>query len=194
MFRQRTLETVAKTPLLDLNTVTVQRLDNTCIYNAFDCGIGSISKFLRSKALRATERSEHVVYVALAPSSMRCIGFYALQVGSDAVPENREHKKTYLGSGSYSSFPAVELTYLAVDVSVQQQGLGGYLLQDAMEVVYALSEQVGLYAMTLQSLNKSTTKFYETRGFQRYSEASGREPKLLYPIGTMRKMRAAAEA
>ena len=176
-------------PPLDLSEVSVSPLTNDHVVNAFACGRKVIDEFLKRKALRCADRCELAVFAATMPQSRICLGYYALQVGSDTVPESREHKKSYLGAGEYSAFPAVELKFLGVDETYQGQGLGKYLLMDAMDRVYDITQNAGLYAMTLQPLDPEATAFYERAGFERYAEATGREPKLMYTIGTMRKMR-----
>lgn len=108
------------------------------------------------------------------------IGYYALQVGSDSVAELPEaNKDNYLKN--YTAFPAIHLTFLAVDQSVQRQGLGQYLLMDAFTKVAAMSDCAGFYALTLTSLDDDSTAFYQSLNFTIYSE-NLKQPKMLYPL------------
>ena len=118
--------------------------------------------------------------VATLDGSPNCIGYYALQVGSDSIPESYKSKRQeYINN--YAAFPAINLSFLAVDGTYQGQGLGQYLLQDIFEVVAELTNYIAFYAITVQSLNTDSTKFYEKVGFEHYSEGGG-QPKLLYPV------------
>jgi GNAT superfamily N-acetyltransferase len=113
--------------------------------------------------------------------SKNCIAYFALQIGSDAVPDTPREKASYLQN--YTAFPAVHLSSLAVDVPYQRQGLGTYLLMDIFDRVAAISEHVGFYALTLQSFDVASTAFYESLGFAAYTD--GPQPKMLYPLETI---------
>lgn len=118
--------------------------------------------------------------MATLDGSPNCIGYYALQIGSDSIPESfKEKQQDYITN--YSAFPAINLGFLAVDEKYQGQGLGEYLLQDIFEVVADLTNYVGFYALTVQSMSAASTRFYKRIGFQEYSEGGG-QPKMLYPV------------
>lgn len=118
--------------------------------------------------------------VATLDGSPNCIGYYTLQVGSDAIPEAYKQKRQEYIS-NYSAFPAINLGFLAVDKVYQGRGIGQFLLQDIFEVVADLTACIGFYAITVQSYDSSSTKFYKKLGFEEYSEG-GSQPKMLYPI------------
>ena len=111
--------------------------------------------------------------------SDNCIAYYALQVGRDAVPENSGLKGSYVGV--YDYFPAIELTFLGVQREYQRQGIGEYLLMDAFQKVAEVAKNVGFFAMTVLSADKSSDDFYKSLQFEPYSEHNGQQ-KLLYPI------------
>lgn len=121
--------------------------------------------------------------VATLDGSPNCIGYYTLQIGSDAIPEAyKDKRQDYIIN--YSAFPAINLGFLAVHKDHQNQGLGEYLLQDILEVVTSLTDFIGFYALTVQSMNADSTRFYKRLGFEEYSEGGG-QPKLLYPVRTI---------
>lgn len=107
-----------------------------------------------------------------------------MQVGSDAVPETRKHQKSYVGT--YASFPAVSLKFLAVDRRYQSQGLGKLMLQDVFVKTATLAEYVGFYALTVEAIDEETAIFYAKLGFEEY--VSGKQPKLLYPLQDVLKL------
>ena len=54
------------------------------------------------------------------------------------------------------------------------------MMQDIFEKIAVISENVGFTALTLQSVNDVSTKFYQKIGFETYVE--GKQPKMLYPV------------
>lgn len=152
--------------------------NDNCTVNTFDCGKEPLNKFLKNKAIKCQKRSEFRTFIAQIEGYKQCAGYYALQVGSDTVPDIRKHKDSYVGS--YVSFPAVNLSYLAVDKKFQGQGLGKLLLQDVLVKIAAMADHVGFYALTVQAIDSETAEFYSKLGFEIYLESA--QPKLLYPL------------
>jgi len=119
-----------------------------------------IDRFLKNKAKKADQRFELRTFCAHIENSSLCIGYYALQVGTDSVADLPGADKTYLIN--YIAFPAVHLAYLGVHEEYRRQGLGSY-------------------ALTLQSLDDASTAFYKSLSFAIYSE-NLKQPKMLYPL------------
>jgi GNAT superfamily N-acetyltransferase len=172
-------------PTLDLATVSINVYDKVFSYNQFDCGRTPLNNFIKNKAKKSLARLEHRTFVALGDGSKRCLGYYALQVGSDQLPQGNKHSSTYVGG--YAAFPAIHLSFLAVDRDFQRQGLGRYLLQDVFTRVAQVAKHVGFFALTLQSLDNDSTEFYRSIGFEEYTEG-GHQPKMLYPISDILKL------
>lgn len=168
------------TETLDLAQTVIEPFDSRRhIYNRFDCGRTPQNRFLKNKAKRAEARLEQRVFVTTVGENPNCIAYYAMQLGSDSVPDLPREQQTYLKN--HLAFPAVHLSYLAVDKPFQRQGLGQYLLMDVFQRVAEISKHAGFYALTLQSLDDESTAFYKRIGFETYSEG-GAQPKMLYPI------------
>ncbi|ABD89907.1 hypothetical protein [Rhodopseudomonas palustris] len=86
---------------------------------------------------------EHGVFCAFLEGSDNVIGYYALQLGSDSVSELSEtNKDKYIRN--YTAFPAVNLSFLAVDTNYQRQALGSHLLMDVFSKVTAITAHAGL--------------------------------------------------
>lgn len=123
------------------------------------------------------------VFCAHLEKSENVLGYYALQVGADSVDDLPDaNKNNYLRT--YVAFPAIHLAYLAVDENFRRQGLGAYLLMDALSKVSQISDHAGFYALTLQSLDDDSTAFYRSLNFTAYSE-NLKQPKMLYPIANI---------
>ncbi len=153
--------------------------NSKCVVNRFNCGQVPLDRFLKNRAKKSEARLEQRVTVATIDSSPNCVGYFALQLGSDTVPSLPRDKLRHLQN--HIAFPAVHLSYLAVDKTYQRQGLGRYLLMEVFEKVARISEHAGFYALTLQSVDSESTAFYKSLGFEEYSEG-GSQPKMLYPI------------
>lgn len=172
--------------MLDLTKVEIASYSSALVFNRFGCGVTALDRFLKNKAKDCVKRYEHKVNVATLNGSPNCIGYYALQLGSDNIPEDYKQKNPGYISG-YTAFPAVHLSHLAVHVDHQNQKLGRYLLQHVFEQVASISESAGFFALTLQSYDNNSTAFYKKLGFEEYSEGSG-QPKMLYPLVNILKL------
>lgn len=119
-------------------------------------------------------------FCAYLDTSPLVIGYYALQLGNESVSELPDaNKDNYLKN--YTAFPAVNLSFVAVDSQYQRQGLGQYLLMEVFTRVAAIAQHAGFYALTLTSLDDDSTAFYQSLNFTIYSE-NLKNPKMLYPL------------
>lgn len=62
--------------------------------------------------------------------------------------------------------PAILLSRLAVDRSVQGAGLGAHLLRDAVARSVAAADLIGIRAMLVHALHEDARKFYAHFGFE----------------------------
>ncbi len=168
-------------PPLDLTKVSIEPFSDKAIVNRFSSGKRPLDAFLKNKAKKAVRRGEHRVFCAYLQNSPNVVGYYALQLGSESVSElpDADKKENYLQN--YTAFPALNLSFLAVDGAYQRQGLGEYLLMDVFVRAAAIAEHAGYYALTLTSLDEDSTAFYESLNFRTYSE-NLKTPKMLYPL------------
>lgn len=70
-----------------------------------------------------------------------------------------------VGRGSPDAIPAVVLARLALDRSLQGQGLGGELLLDALSRAVQASEIAAARLMVVDAIDDSAAAFYEHHGF-----------------------------
>jgi ribosomal protein S18 acetylase RimI-like enzyme len=160
--------------------VSIRPFTDETVVNRFCCGKRPLDQFIKNKAEKAITRHEMRVFCAHLEQSPNVVGYYALQIGTDSVAElPSANKDNYLKN--YVAFPAIHLSFLAVDETIQRQGLGEFLLMDVFNRVAMLSDHAGFYALTLQSLDDESTAFYESLNFTIYSENLP-QPKMLYPL------------
>ena len=147
----------------------------------FDCGTPELNDYLRRQAAQDTRRSASRVYVARERGSSKVLGYYTLSAasfGKKSLPE-REAKRL-----PHYPIPAALLGRLAVDRSCQGQGLGKYLLFDALHRILHAAETLAVYALVVDAKNDDARAFYERYGFLRFPDSPSR---LFIPIETLRR-------
>jgi GNAT superfamily N-acetyltransferase len=139
-------------------------LDRGHPINGFESGEGSLDVWLVRHARPAGGAGSAKTYVVTdAEQEGRVVGYHALTGGS--VDHREATKRAAKGMGQYR-VPAVLLSRLAVDRSVQGRGIGALLLADAMRRALSVSEEVGVRLLLAHALNDSARSFYEKFGFE----------------------------
>lgn len=127
--------------------------------DAFDCGQATLNTWLKRHALANQERGASRTYVVCADD--RVVAYYAIAAGSiahaDAIGGVRRNMP--------EPVPVALLGRLAVDASVQGQGIGKHLLQDAVIRVAQASDVIGMRAIVVDALDVQAKIFYEQYGF-----------------------------
>lgn len=137
---------------------------------AFDSGVASLDTWLVDHALQAGRAGSARAYaVTDAKQDGRVVGYYAISAAS--VERAKATTRATKGMANHP-VPAVLLARLAVDRSVQGQGVGAWLLQDAMRRALSVSEHLGVRVLLVHAIDESARAFYERFGF----EASPTDP------------------
>lgn len=128
----------------------------------FDCGVEDLNAYLRRYARQNHESGGAKTFVAvLSAEPARVLGYYAISPGAIAfadVPDTLTRKL-----GRYE-VPVFRLGRLAVDRSVQGQGLGGDLLLAAGARALAVASEVGGVALAIDAQDGSAARWYECFG------------------------------
>jgi GNAT superfamily N-acetyltransferase len=128
----------------------------------FDCGSADLNTYLDRYARQNHESGGAKTFVAVAlDEPARILGFYSISPGSVAFA--REPSKLTKKLGRYE-VPVFRLGRLAVDVSVQGQGLGADLLLVAGERALAVAAQVGGVALAIDAKDERAARWYERFG------------------------------
>ena len=129
---------------------------------SFDCGVEDLNAYLRRYARQNHESGGAKTFVAVSETEpARILGFYTISPGAIAfanVPETLTRKL-----GRYD-VPVFRLGRLAVDRSVQGQGLGGDLLLAAGVRALAVAAEVGGVALAIDAKDRSAVRWYERFG------------------------------
>ena len=119
--------------------------------------------WLRQTAQQHQRRGISKTFVAVADDEpSRILGFYALtacEVVSQDLPDD-------LAKRLPRKVPGIRLGRLAVDRTVQGQGLGALLLLDALDRARRVLEHVGVHALFVDAKDERAAAFYRKYGFR----------------------------
>lgn len=149
---------------------------------AFSCGHESLDIFLKQYAGQNQKTGVSRTFVAMEPGEQGVRGYYALAAGAlkfeYLTDEQRKRLPRYPA-------PVAHLGRLAVDRSAQGQGLGEYLLLDALSRVDRAEREIGVHAIEVVAIDDAARHFYLKYGFLELRD----DPHHLYiPMKTVRKL------
>ena len=148
--------------------------------DAFDCGEEALNEFLLRYARKSHELGGAKTFLAVRDTTPDTVlGFYSL------CPASVEYARTpeilRRGLARYD-LPAFRLARLAVDRSVQGQGLGGQLLLAAGRRCLLASAEVGGVALLIDAKNEKVARWYAGYGATPMLDAP---LSLLLPLATI---------
>lgn len=147
--------------------------------DAFCCGVQSLDVWLKRRALSNQRSGASRTFVVC--EDQRVLAYYAL--AASAVWADMATGR--LRRNMPDPIPVVVLGRLAVDQSLQGQGIGRALVRDACLRVMAAADAIGIRGMLVHALSPQARTFYERVGF----EPSPLEPMTL--MATLADVRAA---
>lgn len=160
----------------------IRRLDRTHDRSVFDCGDCLLNDWLKHRASQFDRRDLSRTFVATRPDESQALGYYDVlshRVLHEVLPPHESKGLPRL------DVPVVLLGRLAVDRSVQRQGLGSLLLVDALRRAAAISEQVAIRAVEVEAIDRAAREFYLRFGFRPLLD----DPRhLLMPMHEIRKL------
>jgi GNAT superfamily N-acetyltransferase len=139
---------------------------------AFNCGIESLDRYLKRQANQDIKRRISRVFIARShQEKTRVLGFYTLSTLSidlSALPEKVAKKLPK------HPIPAALIGRLAVDISAQGKGIGKMLLSNAIRRTLAVSDEIAIYAIVVDTINEKAESFYLRYGFVHLSSKHNR--------------------
>jgi GNAT superfamily N-acetyltransferase len=143
--------------------LTIQPLTGRHDRSAFESGSAQLDAWLRHTAQQHQRRGISKTFVAvLDEAPERILGYYALtvcEIRTEELPEDLARKLP-------RKIPGIRLGRLAVDRSVQGQGLGEFLLMHAIERSRSVLEHVGVHAIFVDAKDERAAAFYRQYGFR----------------------------
>lgn len=128
---------------------------------AFDCGDEALNQFLNRHARQSHEKGGAKTYLAVSENNEKILGYYSLSPASIAYKRVPEVIKRGLAR---HDVPVFRLGRLAIDLSVQSQGLGGQLLLAAGRRCLLVAAQVGGVALLIDAKNERVAEWYANYG------------------------------
>jgi len=133
----------------------------------FSCGTLELDRYLKRQASQDVRRRITRVFICKTKNSNAVIGFYTLSAISldlSSLPKHLAHKLPH------HPVPAALIGRLAVDQLTQGQGIGRMLLTDAYKRTISASEQIAVYALTVDAMDQNALQFYEAFGFAAFQD------------------------
>ena len=135
--------------------------------SGFDCGISVLNEWLATKVSQFEKKDLARTYVLVDSGSALVKGYYALSNHTliyDLLPADQANGLPQI------DMPVVLIGRLAVDRSVQGQGLGEFLLIDALRRSEYLATKIGIRAVEVDAINEAARQFYQRYGFLSLSD------------------------
>ena len=149
---------------------------------AFFCGAPELDRYIREHASQDIKRDVARVFVALQAGAPTVCGYYSLSAASfqrDSLPASQANRLPRY------PVPAVLLGRLAVDESKRGQGLGAFLLMDALNRVLLATQTLAVHAVIVDARDDTAAAFYRKYGFIPFNDHRRR---LFLPMATIRRL------
>jgi GNAT superfamily N-acetyltransferase len=128
----------------------------------FDCGDRDLNDFLQRHARKSHEKGVAKTFLAIDNADdSKILGVYSLSPASIAYERTPAVVKRGLAR---HEVPVFRLGRLAVDKSLQGQGLGGQLLLAAGRRCLYVSAEAGGVALLIDAKNERVAKWYDSYG------------------------------
>ena len=140
--------------------------------DTFSCGHAALDRYLQHQARQDAQSQVAAVFVAVIPPDSKVLGFYSLSASNiDAanLPHDLAKKLP-----RYPHLPVTLLGHLAIDQSYKGQGLGQFLLLDALYRSLQAAAAIAAMAVVVDAKGATAGFFYERYGFMPLSASEGR--------------------
>lgn len=139
---------------------------------AFSCGKVALDRYLQHQARQDAQSQVAAVFVAVKPLDSTVLGFYSLsasRIDAADLPPDLAKKLP-----RYPYVPVALLGRLAIDQPYQGQGLGQFLLLDALYRSLQAAATIAAMAVVVDAKDAAAAAFYERYGFMPLSASQGR--------------------
>ena len=161
----------------------VRPLEKTHDRNSFDCGNEDLNRYLREQARQDAKKRVATSFVFTQPGSPAVLGFYTLS--ASIIPVDELPPDLMKRLPRYGQLPVTLLGRLAVDRSLGGQGVGEFLLVDALRRSLEAAQQIAAMAVIVDAKNEQAESFYRHFDFQPFQQTPLR---LFLPMGQIAKL------
>lgn len=138
-----------------------------------------IESFIKNKLNRY--EGNHLVHtkVLIDREADKLVGFFSLTMNTVNLAKKYKRNHSVFTDEKFTEYPAIDISYFAIDSSYQKYGLGRSLMQLAFKVILeTVHEYVGASVVTLTSLD-SAVGFYNKIGFEEARHGGMRNEHLM---------------
>jgi GNAT superfamily N-acetyltransferase len=155
------------------STWLVEPLRSSHDREGFSCGNATLDRYLKQQASQDLRRGCATPFV-LSPGANQSaiLGYYTLSsygIDTGDLPPDVAGKLP-----RYPLIPATLLGRLAVDKRHQGEGIGEFLLMDALHRSLTQSVQIAAAAVVVEAIDERATQFYRHFGFTPFPASEGR--------------------
>jgi GNAT superfamily N-acetyltransferase len=129
----------------------------------FDCGEESLTRYLKLFAMQNMRKMLSTCYVH-AKEDLQVKAYYTLSnyslIKNDIKPDTFPFKIVF------DHIPTTLLGKLAVDKTMQNQGMGKWMVLDALFQSYKIAMLSGSIAVVVEALNENAANFYQRLGLK----------------------------
>jgi len=168
---------------LALTPEHIRPLEKAHDRKSFDCGNDDLNRYLREQARQDAERRVAAPFVLTQPGSAKVLGFYTLS--SSIIPVTELPPEMMKRLPRYGQLPVTLLGRLAVDRSVCGQGVGEFLLVDALRRSLESAQQIAAMAVIVDAKDERAESFYRHFDFQPFQQTPLR---LFLPMGQIKTL------
>ncbi len=155
----------------------------------FDSGEMALNEFLKQQAIRHMKAGISRTMVlpatrALDSGRFPICAFYTIAPSSikrENLPKTQQKKLPHY------PVPVFLLAQLAVEKSIQNQGLGSVALVKALEHFLTIHQHMRAYAVVVDALNVNAETFYRKYGFEELC-VIGEKKRLFLPMNTLENL------
>jgi GNAT superfamily N-acetyltransferase len=140
---------------------------------SFSCGNATLDRYLKEQACQDLRRGCATPFVlSPGPNQSAILGYYTLSsygIDTGELPQDVARKLS-----RYPLIPATLLGRLAVDKRNQGEGIGEFLLMDALRRSLTQSAQIAAAAVVVDAIDPRAAQFYRHFGFIPFPSSASR--------------------
>jgi predicted GNAT family N-acyltransferase len=146
----------------------------------FTCGSPALDRYLQNQARQDSEKRVAAVFALVHPPASQVLGYYTLSASTiyaNEVPPELARKLP-----RYPQLPVTLLGRLAVDQRLKGQGMGEFLLMDALRRSLQAAAGIAAMAFVVDAKDALAADFYQHFGFIPLNLSTSR---LFLPMATI---------
>jgi GNAT superfamily N-acetyltransferase len=136
----------------------IEALAKTHERSGFACGVEALDRYLKRQARQDAEKHVAAPFVLVRPPALVVLGYYTLSASAVGVADIAADLAKTLPR--YPQLPVTLLGRLAVDQGLRGQGMGEFLLMDALQRSLSRAADVAAMAVVVDAKDEAAAAFY----------------------------------